>query len=117
MGYSHEYDDKAFLEILKHLTAAMRLTPDSKMIINEVLNSSPFIIPTSSKSPPSDHIPRGQSALANMANTMTWSIFSLFGGKERSYQEYEQLLAEAGLKVSRLFQFRTFTVMLECRLA
>ncbi|KUJ06319.1 S-adenosyl-L-methionine-dependent methyltransferase [Mollisia scopiformis] len=116
-GVLHEYNDDQVLAILNHLTTAMRRTPNSKMIINEVLNSSPIIVPTSSMSAASEHIPGSQSAMASTANIMTWSTFSLFGGKERSYQEYEILLNTAGLKISRFFQFRTFTVMLECVLA
>lgn len=46
-------------------------------------------------------------------NIMTWSTFSLFGGKERSFEEYKRLLEMTGLKISRLFKFRTFTVMIE----
>lgn len=87
------------------------------MVINEVFVASPVIAPASSTSPPSELIPEGQSALADMANTMTWSTFSLFGGKERSYEEYEKLLSQAGYKISRFFRFRTFTVMLECEIA
>lgn len=87
------------------------------MVINEVLNSSPAIIPPGSTKPPSDHIPEQQSALPETANIMTWSTFSLFGGKERSYAEYKALLEKAGLKIDRLFQFRTFTVMMEVVLA
>ena len=109
----HEYDDDQALVLLKNITTAMRRTPRAKMVINEVLNSSPNIIPPSSNSPPSDHIPTRQSALPETANIMTWSTFSLFGGKERSYQEYEALLATAGLRIDRLFRFRTFTVMME----
>lgn len=90
------------------------------MIINEVFVASPVIMPATSSfstSAPSDYIPRKQSALADMANAMTWSTFSLFGGKERSYAEYQDLLNQSGLKVSRFYRFRTFTVMLECELA
>lgn len=86
------------------------------MIINEVFVASPVIVPVSSTSAPSEHIPEGQSALADMANAMTWSTFSLFGGKERSYEEYEKLLGRAGYRLCRFFRFRTFTVMLECEL-
>lgn len=95
----------------------MRETPGSKMIINEVFVASPVIAPASSTSAPSEHIPKEQSALADMANAMTWSTFALFGGKERSYGEYQELLNEGGFKVSRFYKFRTFTVMLECELA
>lgn len=114
---SHEYSDEDVLKILSNLAVAMRQTPGSKMVINEVFVASPVIAPASSTSPPSELIPEGQSALADMANTMTWSTFSLFGGKERSYEEYEKLLSQAGYKISRFFRFRTFTVMLECEIA
>ncbi|KAF2733981.1 S-adenosyl-L-methionine-dependent methyltransferase [Polyplosphaeria fusca] len=112
-GVLHEYDDEGVLTILKHVGDAMQRTPGSKMIINEVLNSSPVIMPASSTSAPSECIPATQSALGSVANTMTWSTFSLFGGKERSYAEYEALLNAAGLRISRFFKFRTFTVVLE----
>lgn len=95
----------------------MRQTPGAKLIINEVLVASPVIAPASSTDPPSEHIPQKQSALADLANLMTWSTFSLFGGKERSYEEYDKLLVDAGFKLSRFFRFRTFTVMLEYVLA
>jgi hypothetical protein len=83
------------------------------MVINEVLNSSPAIIPPGSMKPPSEHIPAQQSAMPETGNIMTWSTFSLFGGKERSFEEYKMLLEMTGLKISRLFKFRTFTVMIE----
>ncbi|KAJ9606192.1 hypothetical protein H2200_009153 [Cladophialophora chaetospira] len=116
-GVLHEYVDEGVLKILQNLAAAMRETPNSKLIINEVCAASPVIAPADSMSPPSEHIPEQQSALADIGNLMTWSTFSLFGGKERSYEEYEKLLLAAGFKVSRFFRFRTFTVMLECELA
>lgn len=93
----------------------MRRNPGAKLLINEVLNSSAFIAPANTTGvPPSAHIPPQQSALPEAANLMTWSTFSLFGGKERSYGEYEGLLGQAGLRIKRLWGFRTFTVMLEC---
>ncbi|ORY03752.1 S-adenosyl-L-methionine-dependent methyltransferase [Clohesyomyces aquaticus] len=116
-GVLHEYDDNEALEVLKHLAVAMRRTPNSIMIINEVLNCSPFILPETSIAPPSEHIPSDQSCLPSTGNTMTWSTFSLFGGKERSLEEYEGLLNSAGFTVSKLYRFRTFTVMLECVLS
>ena len=112
----HEYDDDEVLKILSHLTTAMRRTPGSRMLINEVLNSSPTIIPSDGQYAPSECIPSKQSSLASTGNVMTWSTFSLFGGKERSYTEYEKLLSEAGLRITQLYQFRTFTVMIECLL-
>ncbi|KPI41905.1 uncharacterized protein AB675_5495 [Cyphellophora attinorum] len=116
-GVLHEYDDEQVLQLLGHITSAMRKTPGARMILNEVLNSSPAIIPVSAaETVPSEHIPNKQSALASTANTMTWSTFSLFGGKERSYEEYEVLLNKGGLRVNRLYKFRTFTVMMECLL-
>jgi hypothetical protein len=105
------------LTILRNLAIAMRETPQSKLIINEVFVASPVIAPAESMSPPSDHIPEKQSALGDLGNLMTWSTFSLFGGKERSYEEYEKLFVAAGFRISRFFRFRTFTVMLECVLA
>ena len=114
-GVLHEYTDDQIRELLRHVATAMRRTPGSRMIINEVLNSSPAIVPAQANiGPPSDYVPATQSNLASTANTMTWSTFSLFGGKERSYQEYEALLLQAGLEVSKLYKFRTFTVMIEC---
>lgn len=95
----------------------MSHTSGSKMVINEVFVASPVIAPAASTSAPSENIPESQSALADMANAMTWSTFSLFGGMERSYEEYEKLLNKAGFRITRFFRFRTFTVMLECELA
>jgi hypothetical protein len=92
----------------------MRETPGSRMIINEVLNSSPITMPSSSHGVPSSFIPQRQSAIPDLANIATWGTFALFGGKERSMEEYESLLTRAGLKVARFFKFRAFTVMLEC---
>jgi hypothetical protein len=112
----HEYDDEDVVRILGHLATAMHANP-SKLIINEVFVASPIIVPGSSECPPSKYIPQNQSALAELGNLMTWSTFSLFGGKERSYEEYENLLIKAGFRISRFFRFRTFTVMLECVLA
>lgn len=118
-GVLHEYDDKQVLDLLDHITTGMRKTPSARLIINEVLNSSPTIVPAEETQgmaigPPSEYVPERQSALASTANTMTWSTFSLFGGKERSYEEYEELLNRAGLEVVKLWKFRTFTVMIEC---
>lgn len=117
LNHSHEYETKDCLTILKHLVAAMQGTPGSKMIINEALPSRPFVVPASSTNAPSENIPPKQSRLADTANTMTLDTFLLFGGKERSYEEYEPILVEAGLKISRFFPFRSFTVMIECEIA
>jgi hypothetical protein len=48
---------------------------------------------------------------------MTWSTYSLFGGKERSFEEYRILLERAGFRVVRYFRFRSFTGMLEAVVA
>lgn len=90
------------------------------MVINEVLTSSSVI--SSAKDvaelePPSRLIPAQQSRLAGIANLMTWNTFFFFGGKERSFQEVEQVLHQAGLKITRFFQFRGFTTMIECSTA
>jgi hypothetical protein len=102
----------------------MQRTPNSRLVINEVLNSSAYIAPASPTScsyltPPSESLTKRQdglqlqSAMPSVGNVMTWSTFSLFGGKERSGQEYVDLLQSAGFKVIKVWPFRTFTSMME----
>ena len=98
----------------------MEKTPGSRVIINEVLTSSPTITGDQSETrveSPSHLVPKTQSRLPDLANLMTWSTYFLFGGKERSYAEIEDLLEQAGLKVTRFFPFRSFTAMIEAELA
>jgi hypothetical protein len=126
--YSHEQSDDDVNTILGHLKTAMLRTPGSRLIINEVFLGSPTIIPsatspTSTSAPSSDLSPshytpqENQSPLADLGNLMTWSTYSLFGGKERSFEEYRILLEKAGFRVERYYSFRTFTGMVEAVVA
>lgn len=117
-GIRREYDDEDALRVLKHVAKAMKKTPESRMVINEVLTSSPVIVPPKDTAkPPSELIPEEQSQLADMANLVTLNTFMFFGGKERSFVEYRTLLEGAGLKITRFFPFRSFTSMIEASVA
>lgn len=111
-----EYDDEDAIKILTKVANSMRKTPDSRMVINEIWNSSPFIV-SNHDAAPSTLTPRNQSRLPDLANLMTWNTLLFFGGKERSVPELESILGKAGLRISRFFQFRTITTMVECSLA
>lgn len=116
---SREYTDDENLTILKHVADAMRRTPGSRMIINEILCPTADIIPESidSLQAPSKFIPHQQSAMTEVASLMTWNTYMMFGGYERSYRETQDLVVKAGFKILRFFKFRSFTTMIECILA
>ncbi|KAH7392868.1 S-adenosyl-L-methionine-dependent methyltransferase [Pyrenochaeta sp. MPI-SDFR-AT-0127] len=122
-GVIREYDDPEAVAVLSNIAAAMRKTPGSRMVINEILNASPFInLAADDKNDkrataqlaPSIMVPDKQSRLTGLANLMTWNTFLFFGGKERSFTEVEQILHQAGLKATRFFPFRSITCMIEC---
>ncbi|KAL2877127.1 hypothetical protein SGCOL_007519 [Colletotrichum sp. CLE4] len=115
-GVLREYDDEDAIKILTKVANSMRKTPGSRMVINEIWNSSPFIV-SNQNAAPSTLTPIHQSRLPDLANLMTWDTLFFFGGKERSVPELEFILEKAGLRISRFFQFRTITTMVECSLA
>lgn len=106
--------------MLRNVTKGMSKTPGSKLVINEVLNTSPTISAGTTENaahPPSNFVPKNQSRLPELANLMTWNTYFMFGGKERSYAEIEDMLQQSGLKITRFFPFRTLTVMIEAEVA
>ncbi|KXH47147.1 hypothetical protein CNYM01_12547 [Colletotrichum nymphaeae SA-01] len=115
-GVLREYDDEDAINILTNVANSMKRTPGSRMVINEIWNSSPFIV-SNQNTAPSTLTPPQQSRLPDLANLMTWNTLFFFGGKERSVPELELILGKAGLRISRFFQFRTITTMVECSLA
>lgn len=96
----------------------MRESPGSRLVVNEIVCGSSALLPvvTAKASSPSRHIPANQSALAETANLMAMNAFSIFGGCERTYSEFEEILKAGGLEIAKFYQFRTFTAHLECRL-
>ncbi|KXH59668.1 hypothetical protein CSAL01_04748 [Colletotrichum salicis] len=115
-GVLREYDDEDAIKILTKVANSMRKTPGSRMVINEIWNSSPFIV-SNQNAAPSTLTPIHQSRLPDLANLMTWDTLFFFGGKERSVPELESILEKTGLRISRFFHFRTITTMVECSLA
>ncbi|CAK7217497.1 hypothetical protein SCUCBS95973_003175 [Sporothrix curviconia] len=114
-GVIREYDDADAIKILKHVVTAMRETKGARLVINEVLCSTPAIVSDSSVADaPSRHLPTEQSAYYELANLITWNSYALFGGKERSYRETVALVEAAGLRVTKLYKLRTFTANIEC---
>ncbi|KAK1728520.1 hypothetical protein CaCOL14_011768 [Colletotrichum acutatum] len=114
-GVLREYDDEDAIKILTKVANSMRKTPGSRMVINEIWNSSPLIV-SNHDAAPSTLTPRQQSRLPDLANLMIWNTLFFFGGKERSVPDLELILGKAGLRISRFFQFRTITTMVECSL-
>ncbi|KAK1621458.1 S-adenosyl-L-methionine-dependent methyltransferase [Colletotrichum phormii] len=115
-GVLREYDDEDAIKILTKVANFMRKTPDSRKVINEIWNSSPFNV-SNQNAAPSTLTPTHQSRLSDLANLMTWDTLFFFCGKERSVPELESILEKAGLRISRFFHFRTITTMVECSLA
>ncbi|CAK7237849.1 hypothetical protein SEUCBS140593_010161 [Sporothrix eucalyptigena] len=114
-GVIREYDDADALRVLKNVVAAMRETKGSRLVLNEVLCSTPAIVDDNSVvDAPSKHLPYEQASLYELANLITWNTYALFGGKERTYRDTVALLEAAGLHVTKLYKFRTFTSNIEC---
>lgn len=95
----------------------MRESPGSRLVLNEIVCGTPTIVSdVASSASPSQHIPSNQSALAETANLMAMNAFNIFGGCERTYGEFENILQKGGFEVKKFYQFRTFTAHIECRL-
>ncbi|KAH6999409.1 S-adenosyl-L-methionine-dependent methyltransferase [Ilyonectria destructans] len=117
-GVMREYDDRQALQILQGVLAAMQGRPHTRLLINEIICASPAIVgDASSRQPISELLPSQQSAQVELANAMALNAQINFGGKERSWPEMKLLLHTAGFAVERFFQFKTFTTMIECKVA
>lgn len=115
--YSRDYDDDDALQILRQAVDAMKGRPKTRLVINEIIYGSPGIIDDVwTQQAASQMIPQQQSALVEIANIMAMNATVLFGGRERSWTEMEDLIQRAGLVVERFFKPRTFVTTIECRL-
>lgn len=108
------------MQILNNVANAMRKTPGSRLLINEIMVSAVSVVPSSKglgTAVPSESIPEQQSAVPDIADLMTWNTFCFFGGYERSFSETEALLKKAGLRVSGFSKLSTFTSMIDAVIA
>lgn len=81
----HDWDDEKSVTILKNIRAAMR--DDGKVLIVEM------VVPGANEPHP--------------AKALDLVMLTMEGGKERTAEEYEKLLADAGLRLTRIVPTRS----------
>jgi len=116
-GVIRDYDDTDAVKVLSMLVPALRENPKSRVILNEIVIPTSIVDKTKYNESPSNYIADRQSNYPTMAHLMTMNCWTMFGGKERTYQEMNSVITAAGLKIENFFKFSIFTVMMECCLA
>ena len=90
----HDYGDEDCIEMLRHIADAM--ASDSRLLIVEQVMNNP---------------PSPMSAAADL-------IMATIGGKERTLDNFERIVAEAGLQIQGVFgNPGTDASLVECRKA
>ena len=88
----HDWDDKICIRILKNITSSMNA--DSKLwIIEYIMEPGPGF---------------------SVAKLLDLEVLVMGGGCERSIDEYKNLIAAAGLQVSRIIPTKSGPAMMEC---
>ena len=118
-GVLREYSDEDASKPLAAIVPALKKNPAARLLINEIILPTLVISDTDSKNnkPVSDYIPSQQSSCVDMAHMMTMNTWTMFGGKERTFEEMKSVIEKAGLRIDKFYKFRTFTVMIECCVA
>lgn len=116
-GVIREYDDNEAVKVLSLLATALRENPKARIILNEIVIPTSIVDQARYNIAPSNYISDRQSNYAPMAHLMTMNCWTMFGGKERTYEEMNSVITRAGLKIENFYKFSIFTVMIECCLA
>jgi O-methyltransferase domain len=97
----HDWDDEKSIAILANCRAAMECRPESRVLIVEQ------ILP--------DRVEPGFDAQMHVLADLNMMVRT--GGFERTAGEFAELLAKAGLKMTRVIPTRSFFSLIEARLA
>jgi len=116
-GVIREYDDDEAVKVLALLAAALPENPKARIMLNEIVIPTSIVDESKYNTAPSDYIDGRQSNYAPMAHLMTMNCWTMFGGKECTYEEMNSVITAAGLKIENFYKFSIFTVMMECCLA
>lgn len=116
-GVLREYDDDEAIRFLSRMIPALRENPKSRIIFNEIVVPTDIVDKSRFNLAPSQYISPTQSNYQRMAHIMTMNTWTMFGGKERTFDQFQQLFGKAGLKLEEFYKFSIFTAMMECCVA
>jgi O-methyltransferase domain len=116
-GVLRDYDDEEALKFLSWIIPALRENPKSRIIFNEIVVPTDIVDKSKLLLAPSQYISATQSSYQRAAHLQTMNTWTLFGGKERTFEQFRVLFDKAGLKLEKFYKFSIFTVMMECCLA
>ncbi|KAL6234377.1 S-adenosyl-L-methionine-dependent methyltransferase [Aspergillus navahoensis] len=108
----HDWPDAECIQILKSLVPAMG--PDSRVLIGEmVINNSLGTkeIPDAPKPLPADY-----GVYSRYSHERDLVMLSLFNSKERTMDDFRELIRRAGLVVNKVYECRSHMSLIECRL-
>ncbi|PCH43626.1 S-adenosyl-L-methionine-dependent methyltransferase [Wolfiporia cocos MD-104 SS10] len=107
----HDWDDSECVAILTHLRAAME--PSSLVLIADNVMHSTAGTPHLKAAPPP--LPPNYGQAHTFANIHDLLMFVMFMGGERTAEQLDVLAAQAGLKVTKVWECRGLTSITELR--
>jgi hypothetical protein len=105
------------VKFLSQIIPALRENPKSRIIFNEIVVPTDIVDKSKLLLAPSQYISATQSNYQRLAHLMTMNTWTMFGGMERTFEQFQMLFDKAGLKLEKFYKFSIFTVMMECCLA
>ncbi|CAK7238123.1 hypothetical protein SEUCBS140593_010349 [Sporothrix eucalyptigena] len=115
-GVLHDYTDADCVRILHTVANQLQQNPQARVLINEIVKPS-MVVPEHDKdAPASNAAVRTQSAFLEMSSLMQLHTTAFLAGKERSYDEFQLLFAQAGYRIARYHHLHLFTAIMELEL-
>src|SRR5271168_5108820 len=104
-GVLREYSDEDAIKPLAAVVPALKKNPAARLLINEIILPTLVISDADTKNKPiSDCIPSQQSSCIDMAHMMTMNTWTMFGGKERTFEEMKSVIETAGLRIDKFYK-------------
>ncbi|KAH8602457.1 S-adenosyl-L-methionine-dependent methyltransferase [Bisporella sp. PMI_857] len=110
----HDWPDAESVDILKVVRRSMR--PKSRVLIGEMILTNPIGAITSRANGRSKFNQTDYGIYGRYSHQRDLVMMSLFNSKERTLKEFQKVVENAGLVVSKVYECRSHNCLIECRL-
>ncbi|KAI9878311.1 MAG: hypothetical protein M1830_001292 [Pleopsidium flavum] len=111
-GIMHDWPDAESVKILKAVVPAM--SKDSRIVIAEFIVNNTLGAPEIPSAP--WPLPANYGIYPRYTHQRDLVMMSLFNSMERSLDQFRDIIQEAGLVVGKIYECRSQTSLIECRL-
>ncbi|CAK7216700.1 hypothetical protein SCUCBS95973_002895 [Sporothrix curviconia] len=112
-GVLHDYTDAECVQVLRQIAPQLQRNHSARVLINEIVKPSLVVSDEQRDQPASSLVSRKQSAFLEMSSLMQLHTTAFLNGKERSYDDFAQLFADAGYRIVRYNRLHVFTAIIE----